>query len=140
MWLDVNGHVEVADRAPAGTGLSLGGQPDLVSVVDPRRHGDVDPLGAGVPALAPAIRARLGDDLAFTATLRAARHVDHLAKHRRPRDPDLSAPAALRAGRRARARLGARAAARCAAVEGVEDELLLRAADRLGEADREVVA
>ena len=69
-----------------------------------------------------------------------ARHVDHLAEHRLADRPDLAPAAALVAGDRLGAGLRAVAAARLAAAEDRELDLLLGPADRLLERDPEVVA
>src|SRR3990170_4242794 len=140
MGLHMDGDVEVAHRPAARPRLTFTGEADLVPIVDARRDRHTEMLAARPAALALAIRAGLADDLPLAATLRAARHVDHLAEHGGAGDADLTPAAALRAGGGARARPSPAAAARRAAVEGLEYELLLRAPDGLGERDGQVVA
>ena len=82
----VDGHfdVEVASRATAGTHLTLAGQVDSRAAVD--ASGDSDGHGAlrAHPAVAGALEARVGDDLAESLTGGA-----------RPRGHDLTEEAAL---------------------------------------------
>src|SRR5207247_9646844 len=76
----------------------------------------------------------------LAVALRAGSHVDHLAEHRPAGRPDLPAPAALIAGDRLRARLGAASRTRLAASEDGELDLLLDPPDGFLEGDPEVVS
>ena len=92
------------------------------------------------PAVALARFARRLDDLALPPAAGAGGDVDHLAEHRLADAADLAAALALRAGRRFRAGLGARARAGFAAAQDAELDLLLGALDGLLEGDPQVVA
>src|SRR5439155_17076649 len=73
------------------------------------------------------------------AAARAGRDVDHLAEHRLADRSDLAAAVALGAGRRARPGLRAGPAARLAASQDRELDLLLGSEDRVFERDPQVV-
>src|SRR3954449_6509162 len=59
---DMNGHVQVARRCSAQTGLTLAGQPDPLAVLDARRDPHVDRARASGHPGALAFRARMLDD------------------------------------------------------------------------------
>ena len=105
----------------------------------PGRDGDPEGPPLFCPTVAVAGFARLRDELALAVALRAGGHVDHLAKHRPPRRPDLAAAAALVAGHRLGPRLGATPRARLAATEDGEFDLLLDPPNGFLERDPEVV-
>src|SRR5262249_31927900 len=69
--LDVNGHIEVAGRRTAQTGLALTGEPDPLSVLDARRDPHVDGAGAGSDARAVSLVAGVLDDRAAAPALGA---------------------------------------------------------------------
>src|SRR5487761_2413889 len=137
---DVDRDIEAAGRATARTHLALCQETDLVPVVDPCRHADAEPFRALAPAVAAAVRTGCLHDLALPAAARTGDDVHHLAQHRLADVADLAATLALRAGDGRRAVLRAAPRAGGAAVEHRELDLLLGAADRLLEADAQVVA
>ena len=124
---DVDGHVQAAGGAAARPHLALVGQAHLMPVVDARRDRDAQGPLALCAALALAGLAGRVDRPALAVAPRARLHVDHLAEHRLADAADLAAAVALRAGDGRGAGLGARAAARVAAAEDRELDLLLRA-------------
>ena len=123
-----------------GACLAFARQSDLMAFVDARRHGHAQLAPPLYAAFATAGRAWLHHDLALAVAARTGTHVDHLAEHRRAHRADLTGAVALRAGRRRRARLGSAARACLATTERAELDLLVRAGDRLGERQSQVVS
>src|SRR6185295_16729597 len=128
--------VETPGRAAAGAGFAFILEPQLLPGGDPRGDLDGDLAIARDPAGAAAGLARLRDDLAGAAALRAG------ARHREEAllKADLALAFALRTGARRRSRRRAGAVARPAIFLARNLDRRLGAARRLLEADLEVVA
>ncbi len=127
--------VQVAGGAAAGADLALARQVDAHAVGDPLRHLDLQaPTGAD-PALAGALGARVRDDVAVAAALRAGAVGDDLAEERALHGLHLAAPLAHIAGRDAGARGRAGPLAGLAQHGGVDLQLADAAEGRLGEVD-----
>src|SRR3954454_21098019 len=96
-----------------------------MAVVDSGRNRHVQLALSLNAALAVARVARRLDDLACAATAVARDDIHDLAEHRRANRPEPAGSLALGADDRVRPRLGARAAARLAASQGAELDLLV---------------
>src|SRR5207302_5359972 len=90
-------NVQVADRATARPHLALTAETERHVLVDARRNGHLDRVPHLDAALAPAVRARILDDAALTATLRTGRGGRHLAEDRLHGAAHLSRALACRA-------------------------------------------
>src|SRR5438034_16251 len=123
---------QVAGRPVARAGHALAPHRQIMMVGDARRDVDLHRLLRADPSIAAALGAGVEDDGPFPGAAGAGRDRDELAEHGPGGASHLAAPAARAAGRRARARLRAGAAARRAALEGAHP-------DRLGGARGDLV-
>ena len=135
--VDVDLDVEVAGRAAAGTDLALLGELDAGAVVDTGRDLDVERATRADAAVARALAARVGDDLAEPAARGARAQGADLAEERSLHLGDLAGTAAGLADDRLGAGRGSVAVTGRAHDRGVDLELLGGAEGRLGELDVE---
>ena len=134
---DVDLDVQVTGRTAAGADLALVGELDAGAGVDAGRDLDRDRAARAHPAVAGALAARVGDDLAVAAAGVARPQRADLAEERALHVLHLAAAVAGLAGDRARALGGAAAVADGAQDRGVDLELAGDAEGGLGELDLE---
>src|SRR5215470_2993015 len=118
---------QVAGRPAAGTGLTLAGQLDVGTVLDPGRDPYLDRAPGPDPAVRVALWTRLADDRAVATARGAGPRRHHLADEGPGDLADLTPAVADIARDRVRARRGALAGAGRAHDGGVNDEFPGRA-------------
>ena len=124
---DLHVDVEVAVAPAADAGGAASSEPQRRAGVDAGGNVDRVRLVLDLAALAAAIRARLLDDLAHAAALRARAGGDHLAEDRLAHAAHLTGAAALGARLRTGAGRGARGLARLARDRGANGDRVLTA-------------
>ena len=138
--VDAHEHVDVARAAAERAGMTLAGDADALPVVDAGRDVDVERPRLRDAPRATALLARVLDDLAAAAAVRARLRADELAEDAARDLMQAAAPLAARAGARLRARLDAVAAADLARRRDLERHLHLRPSRRLDELDLDLRA
>ena len=136
--LDLEHDVQVARGATTRADLALTREADLRSAVDAGGNVDTHLLFARSVTAAAAGLARSLDNLALAVAARAAGDVDDLAEDRLGGAADLAAAAALGAGLRRGARLGAAAMTGLAGLRPRDGQLAFDTEDRLFESESEV--
>src|SRR5439155_4989673 len=138
--LDSKAQVEVAAGAAAGADLALTGQAQRHVVVDAGRDGDLDHAPLLDATLAAAMGARIVDDVALAAAVRARGHVGHLAEDRLHGATHLTGTSTGRTLRRLRDQPRTRAAALSAHSGAGHVDRAFRTEDRFLERDLDVHA
>src|SRR5438309_9525395 len=134
---DVEHRDEIARRPAARPRHALSAHREVVVVRDAGRHVDLHRLLDLDPAVAAALGTRIRDHRSLAAARGTGRDGDELPEHRARVAPHLPGAAARAAGRGPRALLGARAAARRAAIQRAHAHGLRRPRGDFGQRELE---